>query len=64
MEGCPVKQQERAVITDTLIAVEQYLTTLVLVALQMPGPHGVAALDAARTNLIDKVEAFMKAADK
>lgn len=55
------QQEDRAQIEAVMIAAEQYLTTLVLVALKMPGPNGVAALDAARSNLIDKAAALVEA---
>lgn len=56
------KEREQA--TSALIAIEQYLTTLVHVAIDGPGTHGFGMLDRARDNLLDKLEAFMKAANK
>lgn len=58
-----MKAKDRVLIEATLIAVEQYLTTFIFVATH-PGARGISALDAARGNMINKIEAFMIEADK
>ena len=56
-----MKERDHAMTVATLVAVEQYITSLIF-AIMNPGHNG--PLEAARANLIDKVEAFMKEADK
>lgn len=53
--------KEREVIESTMIAFEQYVASFIF-AVRNPGANG--PLNAARSNLVSKVEEFMKNADQ
>lgn len=53
--------KEREVIEATMVAFEQYVASFVF-AIQNPGVNG--PLNAARSNLVSRVEEFMKNADQ